>query len=87
VDVIARQISAIGASADGLTFEAATKVAGIQADLIGYDVDQDGVYDDAFGNDTNPANVQPLDGFILASSVSGIDTNNNARTDAFTKIA
>jgi len=87
MDVIARQISAIGASADGITFKAATKVAQIQADLIGYDVDQDGVYDDAFGNDTNPSDVQPLDGFIFASSVSGIDTINNTRTGAFTKIA
>lgn len=83
-NIIARQISAIGAGANvaletGL-FAAARAVTNVRADLIGYDVNNNGIFE---GPGT-PSGTVPVDGFILATSVSNITTQNPGRTAAFT---
>ena len=79
-DVVARQIAAIGAVVDenGM-FGVAAAVNNVNADLIGYD-DQPRRH---FRFDTrpgvSPSTARPMDGFMLAASVSGITTVSDAR--------
>lgn len=71
--VAARQIAAIAArGASSGTYAPATKVSKVVADLIGYDQDGDGVYD---GLTANPGTGLPTDGFLFASSISGVTGN------------
>ena len=83
--VTARQIAAIGASVDdqGL-FGVAAAVTKVNADLIGYDINGGDTFVSSTGANTSPSTAQPIDGFILAASVSGVTTLNSARTSAFT---
>lgn len=76
--VVARQISAIGAAANvaGI-FGAAEKVSNVKADLIGYDVDSDGLFD---GATASPGSGKPVDGFLLAKVLSGVSGNRAAFT-------
>lgn len=71
--VTARQIAAIAAAVapDG-TFGVATKVSQVKADLIGYDKDADGVFDDSVGGSATPSGTKPIDGFILAKSLLAV---------------
>lgn len=69
--VTARQIAAIAAAMDMNThlFAAASKVSGITADLIGYDLDRDKAYDNVVaGSTAAPDQVAPIDGFIFSST-------------------
>jgi hypothetical protein len=65
-NITARQIAAIAAAADvnGL-FGVASVVSKIHADLIGYDVDRDGVFDST--GTGSPSQDRPIDGFVLAA--------------------
>ena len=91
LNVVARQIAAIGATvqANG-HFDVATSVDNITADLIGYyeaPVGVDGTgkpFRSVNGAGTSPSSAVPVDGFILAGTVSGINTVNNDRTNAYT---
>jgi hypothetical protein len=85
LDVVAVQIAAIGAAenAHGI-FAPAHSVDDITADLIGYQVKpRDGKFVSTVPGDS-PAKAQPIDGFILANSVSDITTENKALTARFT---
>ncbi len=84
-NVVARQIAAIGAVVDeqGL-FGVAAAVTKINADLIGYEVIRDNVFESSVPGSVSPSAATPVDGFILAASVSGITTIDNTRTAAFT---
>ena len=84
-NIVARQIAAIGAVVDenGL-FGVATAVTNVTADLIGYEVVRDNVFESTAAGDVSPSTAVPVDGFILAGTVSGIDTLDNDRTAAFT---
>ena len=85
LNVVARQIAAIGASvqANG-RFAVASEVDNITADLIGYQVNRGGPFQSSDGQGTSPAANRPVDGFILASVVSNINTVDNGRTAQFT---
>jgi hypothetical protein len=64
--ITARQIAAIAAAADGNgLFGVASLVSKISADLIGYDVDRDGVFDSTGAG--SPSQDRPIDGFVLAA--------------------
>ena len=84
INVVARQIAAIGASVDanGL-FGVASEVTNVQADLIGYEVVRNNAFDSTIPG-SSPSQAQPIDGFILATSVSDVTTSDDARTAAFT---
>ncbi len=84
-NVVARQIAAIGAVVDeqGL-FGVAAAVTKVNADLIGYEVVRDNVFQSSAAGSVSPAAAVPVDGFILAASVSGVTTLDPARTAAFT---
>ena len=87
--VVARQIAAIAATVDsnGL-FGAASKVSGITADVIGFETNRDGFYENTTGiNQTSPSAAKAIDGFILASAISGVNTQNNTRTAQFEFVA
>ncbi len=80
INVIARQIAAIGAAEDPNTglFAAASKIANVTADLIGYDADRgtgnagDGVFNDGNGGSASPSQVKTQDGFILGTVISKV---------------
>ena len=76
-NVVARQIAAIASAVDdnGL-FGVATAVTNINADLIGYVIDG--------GITASPSTAKPVDGFILATTVSGITTLDPSRTASLT---
>ena len=81
------RIAAIGAAtanSSGL-FAAAAKVANITAQVIGYDVNGNGLYDNASGTSTNsPAVDVPIDGFLFsATTPTGVVTSNNTLLQAF----
>ncbi|MEA3187100.1 MAG: hypothetical protein QOD99_930 [Chthoniobacter sp.] len=81
--VTARQIAAISATADANgVFALASKVFGIKADLIGYDVNGNGSFNSSSGT-ASPSGAKPVDGFILASAIASINTLNDARTILF----
>jgi hypothetical protein len=75
--ITAAQIAAIGAAVDsnGL-FAAAAKIANITAEYIAYDVNGNGLYDNATGtNRTAPDQAVPIDGFIFSlTAPTGINT-------------
>lgn len=76
--VVARQIAAIAARGTSSgTYAPAAKVSKVVADLIGYDQDGDGVYD---GLTANPGTGLPTDGFLFASSVTGVTGSRPAFT-------
>jgi hypothetical protein len=84
IDVVARQIAAIGASANAHgIFGVAHAVDDVTADLIGYEVVRNNHFSSTVPG-KSPAKAQPIDGFILAASVSDIMTDDNARTAKFT---
>ncbi len=68
INVIARQIAAIGAAEDPKThlFGPASKIDKIFTDLIGYDQNGDGVFD---GAGSTPANGVPIDGFLFGAII------------------
>ena len=84
-NVVARQIAAIGAvvNEQGL-FGVAAAVTKVSADLIGYEVTRDNIFESTVPGGVSPSTAVPVDGFILAASVSGITTVDEARTGAFT---
>ena len=86
LDVVARQIAAIGATVDanGL-FAPAKQINNIKADLIGYDAGQDGVFTSTRAGGVTPATARPIDGFLLAGTIGTITiTSGDAtRTDRF----
>ena len=84
-NVVARQIAAIGAvvNEQGL-FGVAAAVTKVNADLIGYEVTRDNTFQSTAAGGVSPASAVPVDGFILAASVSGITTIDETRTASFT---
>jgi hypothetical protein len=74
--VTARQIATIAAAYDATseTFGVASIVSGIKADIIGYDADHDGIFDTAGAPGASPSGTTPVDGFILATVIQGINT-------------
>ena len=86
LNVVARQIAAIGASVEANGhFAVASSVSNITADLVGYQVNRGmTTFQAADGSSTSPSTAVPRDGFILAAVVSGINTEDNARTGLFT---
>lgn len=87
-NIVARQIAAIGANPGvGNLFGAASKIAKITADLIGYDANANNAFNNANSDSQNPGVVVPIDGFLFGSSISKITTFNPARTQAFTFFA
>jgi len=85
----AAQIAAIGAAANaGGLFAAAQKVANINAEVIGYDVNGNGLYDNVTGtNMTSPAVAEPIDGFLFSvTAATGIVTSNPTLLQGFTFI-
>ncbi len=78
--VNARQIAAIAAAVgSGGLFLAASKVSGVKADVIGYDVDGAAAaaadFDNVLGTSgtsAGPTMVKPIDGFILAKVLSSV---------------
>ena len=86
LNVVARQIAAIGATvqANG-HFAVASAVNGVTADLVGYQVNRGlTTFQSTDGSSTSPSTAVPIDGFILAAAVSGINTEDNNRTGLFT---
>ena len=85
--ITAAQIAAIGAAVNssGL-FAAASKVANITAESIGYDKYQNGHYTNASGqNQTPPDQAVPIDGFIFSTTQpTNIETMDNAALVNFT---
>jgi hypothetical protein len=83
----AAQIAAIGAAANssGL-FAAAEKVSNITAELIGYDQNGNGSYDNASGpNRTLPSVAAPIDGFLFSvTAATGVVTDNPTLLQGFT---
>ena len=77
LNVVARQIAAISASvqANG-HFAAANTVDNIKADVIGYDVPGQAI--------VSPASNVPIDGFILAATVTNINTQDSGLTSQHT---
>ena len=86
LDIVARQIAAIGASVEANGhFAVASSVSNVQADLIGYQVNRGLTsFQSADGHGTSPSADVPIDGFILSAVVSNIVTENGSRTSAFT---
>jgi hypothetical protein len=86
-DINAAQIAAIGAAVNssGL-FAAAEKVANITAEVIGYDVNGNGLYDNQSGTNLNsPAVDVAIDGFLFSETTpTGVNTANNTLLKAFT---
>ena len=84
-NIVARQIAAIGATVnDQGLFGVAVAVTKVNADLIGYDINGGDTFVSSTGSNTSPSTAQPVDGFILAASVSGITTIDSNRTTLFT---
>jgi hypothetical protein len=85
--IVAAQIAAIGAAANsqGL-FAAAEKVANITAEVIGYDVNGNGQYDNVTGtNRTSPADARAIDGFLFSiTAATGIHVSDPTELEAFT---
>ena len=68
--VSARQIAAIAAAVGaGGMFAPASKISKITADVIGYDSDGDGVFDNVTGSTDAPDQTQPIDGFVFATFI------------------
>ena len=72
--ITARQIAAIAATVDGSNlFGVASKVSNVTADVIGYEVVRDGVFENVNGTGgESPATVEAIDGFILASAIQNV---------------
>jgi hypothetical protein len=68
----ARQIAAIAAY-NGSTnvFAAAAKVSVVKANVIGFDVNADGVFESTVGS-ASPTAQTPIDGFILAAAIQQV---------------
>lgn len=81
VNIVARQIAALGGPMlqDG-TFAPASSISKVRADLIGFDVNHDGI----FQGPLSPMEEVPVDGFLLARVINSIQTHNPVRTEAFT---
>jgi hypothetical protein len=69
-DVAARQIAAIAAAMDPSTqlFASVAKITGLRADLVGFDVEGNSVFNDSLGGSVSPKTEIPLDGFVLSAS-------------------
>ncbi len=83
----AAQIAAIGAAVNSSGhFAAAAKVANITAQVIGYDVNGNALYNNATGaNLTPPDQAVPIDGFIFSvTAPTGVVTANSTLLKAFT---
>jgi hypothetical protein len=87
LSIQAAQIAAIGAAANssGL-FAAAEKVANVTAEVIGYDQNGNGLYDNVSGtNLTAPSQAVPIDGFLFSMTTpTGIVVANPTLLKAFT---
>ena len=72
--ITARQIAAIAASVDvNNLFGIASKVSGVTADLIGYEVTRDNVFENVNGTGgESPSTVEAIDGFILAAAIQNV---------------
>lgn len=71
--IVAHQIAAIAAAPDAAGhFGVASKVSSVKADLIGYDLNANGVFNNILGNNSSPSLVKPIDGFILASVIQSV---------------
>ena len=90
LDIVARQIAAIGATVDAAgTFAPAKAINNISADLIGYDANQNGKFDSSVASGGSPAVARPVDGFLLASpgGISQINiTGGNDTSDAGVRV-
>ena len=64
-------------------------MANITAQVIGYDMNGNKLYDNASGtNLTSPGQAVAVDGFIFSDTVpTGINTSNNTLLKAFTFVA
>ncbi len=85
LNVVARQIAAIAATVGSNgTFAAANQVNNISADLIGYDVNHDGIFDSTQPG-RSPAQARPVDGFLLATNIGTltITSGDGTRIKAF----
>jgi hypothetical protein len=87
ISITAAQIAAIGAAANsqGL-FAAAERVANVTAQVIGYDVNGNGYYDNASGTNRNsPAVDKAIDGFLFSvTAPTGVHVDDPALLEAFT---
>ncbi len=87
ISINAAQIAAIGAAVNsqGL-FAAAARVADITAEVIGYDVNGNGLYDNVTGtNKTSPADAVAIDGFVFSETTPiWVKTSNQTLLKAFT---
>ena len=72
--ITARQIAAIAATVDaGGLFGVASKVSNVTADLIGYEVTRDNVFENVNGTGgESPGTVVAIDGFILAAAIQNV---------------
>ncbi len=78
--IVARQIAALGgAELPGGTFGLATAIIGVKADVIGFDANGNGIFE----GPQSPTQQVPLDGFLLAKAITGVQTYNPVRTAAF----
>lgn len=88
ISIQAAQIAAIGAAVDNASglFAPAAKVANITAQVIGYDVNGNGHYDNVTGtNLANPSAAVAIDGFIFSETApAAVNTANNTLLKAFT---
>ncbi len=72
-NVTARQIAAIAAAVDGGgLFAAASKITGVKASLIGFDLDAGGTFDSTVPATPNPGVSVPIDGFIMGKEISKV---------------
>jgi hypothetical protein len=72
-NVTARQIAAIAAKVDGNgLFAAASKISGVKASLIGFDVLENSVFDSTVPGTPNPGLSKPIDGFVFGTSISQV---------------
>jgi hypothetical protein len=86
-NITAAQIAAIGAAVNsqGL-FAAAEKIANITAEVIGYDVNGNGLYNNVTGtNKTAPSQAVAIDGFMFSETVAtGVHVTDPTLLEAFT---
>jgi hypothetical protein len=80
-NISARQIAAIAAAPDanGL-FARVSKLTQVTADVIGYDLDQDGIFDTSGAAGASPETTRPVDGFILAAAMKTVNQTRAAFT-------
>jgi len=72
--IAARQVSALAAAPDLVTglFAPASKVTGVTAAVVGYDINGDHIFATTGAAGTSPSAAKPIDGFILAGAITKV---------------